>query len=101
NVVVDPVRDPAGNLVGFAQISRGLTERRAAELELRESEERFRRLIQSVTDYAIFMLDVDGRVSSWNPGAERLKGYTSDEIMGEHFSRFYTEEDRAAGLPQR
>ena len=67
--------------------------------DLRQSEERFRILVEGVRDYAIFMLDPDGHVISWNPGAERIKGYKADEIIGEHFSRFYTEEDRAAGLP--
>ncbi len=61
----------------------------------------FELLVQSVTDYAIYMLDAEGRVSSWNAGAERFKGYSAQEIMGEHFSRFYTEEDRAAGVPAR
>src|SRR5579872_3742216 len=61
----------------------------------------FERLIQSVVDYAIFMLDEEGRVVSWNPGAERIKGYSADEIIGQHFSRFYTDEDRDAGVPVR
>ena len=61
----------------------------------------FELLVQSVTDYAIYMLDTEGRVSSWNAGAERFKGYSAEEIMGEHFSRFYTEEDREAGVPAR
>ena len=100
NVVIDPIRDPAGRLVGFAKVTRDLTTKKAAEDELRASEERFRLLVQSVTDYAIYMLDLEGRVSSWNGGAERFKGYSADEIMGEHFSRFYTEEDRDAGVPQ-
>ena len=99
DVVIDSIRDPAGKLVGFAKITRDLTERRAAEATLRQSEERFRLLVQSVTDYAIYMLDPEGRVSSWNAGAERFKGYAADEIMGEHFSRFYREEDREAGVP--
>ena len=100
NVIIDPIRDPAGTLVGFAKVTRDLTERRAAEEEIRRSEERFRLLVQSVTDYAIYMLDPQGRVSSWNAGAERFKGYAEDEIVGEHFSRFYTDEDRDAGIPQ-
>lgn len=100
NVVIDPIRDPTGQLVGFAKVTRDLTERKAAERELRASEERFRRLVQSVTDYAIYMLDPEGRISSWNAGAERFKGYASEEIMGEHFSRFYTDEDKHAGIPR-
>ena len=101
NVVIDPIRDPDGELIGFAKVTRDLTARKAAEDELRQSEQRFRLLVQSVTDYAIYMLDPEGRVSSRNAGAERFKGYTADEILGEHFSRFYSEEDRAAGVPAR
>ena len=101
NVVVVPVRDATGRHIGFAKITRDLSERREAEQALRRSEERFRLLVQGVTDYAIYMLDPEGRVSSWNAGAERFKGYRADEIIGEHFSRFYPEEDRAAGVPQR
>jgi PAS domain S-box-containing protein len=63
--------------------------------------DRYRRLIDAITDYAIYMLDIDGYVSSWNPGARRFKGYEADEILGQHFSRFYTPEDRAAGVPER
>lgn len=99
NVVIDPIRDPSGELIGFAKITRDLTERRAADEELRRSEERFRLLVQSVTDYAIYMLDPEGRISSWNAGAERFKGYTAADILGQHFSTFYTEEDRGRGMP--
>ena len=99
-VVIDPIRDASGNLVGYAKITRDLTERKLTEEALRQSEEQLRLLIQGVTDYAIYMLTPDGRVSSWNAGAQRIKGYRPEEIIGEHFSRFYTEEDRRAGAPQ-
>ena len=80
---------------------RDITQRRVAEEALSESQEQFRHLVQGVTDYAIYMIDLDGHVSSWNEGARRIKGYEPDEIIGEHFSRFYTEEDRANREPQR
>ncbi|MBS4045089.1 MAG: PAS domain S-box protein [Alphaproteobacteria bacterium] len=101
HVVIDPVRDENGELTGFAKITRDLTARMLAQEELRRSEEQFRRLVLSVTDYAIYMLDPEGRVASWNAGAAKIKGYTADEIIGQHVSRFYTEEDRAQNLPER
>ncbi len=93
----------AGLLAALAafQVSRDLAARQRAERILRESEERFRALVEDVKDYAIFGLDVAGRVASWNAGAERLKGYRADEIVGQPFSRFYTPEDVAAGKPER
>jgi PAS domain S-box-containing protein len=100
-VVIDPIRDGAGKLVGYAKITRDLTERRKAEANLRENQQQFRLLVQGVTDYAIYLLSPEGYVSSWNPGAQRIKGYAPEEIIGQHFSRFYTEEDRQAGLPQQ
>ncbi|MBU3079194.1 hybrid sensor histidine kinase/response regulator [Sphingomonas quercus] len=101
HVVVDPIRTEDGRLLGFAKITRDITERHEAERELFASEQRFRLLIQGVRDYAIYMLDPDGRITNWNAGAEAIKGYKADEIIGSHFSRFYTEEDRAAGEPAR
>ncbi|MBY5786197.1 hybrid sensor histidine kinase/response regulator [Rhizobium leguminosarum] len=100
HVVIDPIRRPSGELIGYAKITRDLTERRAAENAIRQSEEQFRRLVQGVSDYAIYMLDPEGNVSSWNFGAERIKGYRPQEIIGRHFSTFYTPEDREAGVPQ-
>lgn len=101
NAVLDPIRDDAGKLLGFAKITRDDTDKRSAMLALEESERRFRTLVQGVKDYALYMLDPDGRVSNWNTGAEAIKGYKAEEIVGQHFSRFYTEEDRAAGEPAR
>ena len=99
-VVIDPICHD-GKLIGFAKITRDMTEQRAAQLEALKSERRFRLLVQGVTDYAIYMLSSEGRVTNWNAGAERIKGYTASEIVGEHFSRFYTEEDVDIGLPQK
>ena len=101
SVVVDRINGAEGELIGFAKITRDMTEQREAHLALLDAERRFRLLVQGVTDYAIYMLDVDGHVTNWNAGAERIKGYSPGEIVGEHFSRFYTPEDFDAGLPKR
>ncbi|MFL6761320.1 MAG: PAS domain S-box protein [Sphingomicrobium sp.] len=101
SVVVDRINDENGKLIGFAKITRDMTEKREAQHALIEAEQRFRILVQGVTDYAIYMLDSDGKVTNWNAGAERIKGYSPDEIIGDHFSRFYTPEDFEAGVPKR
>jgi PAS domain S-box-containing protein len=99
NVTITALHDPYGTLVGFAKVTRDLTERRRSEEALRESEERFRLLVQTVQDYGIFMLDPNGRVVSWNEGAERISGYTLQEIVGKPFSVFYPEDELARGKP--
>jgi PAS domain S-box-containing protein len=101
HVVVNAIHNPSGELTGFAKITRDLIERQKAQEALRLSEEQFRLLVQGVTDYAIFMLNPEGVVANWNAGAQRIKGYAPNEIIGQHFSRFYTEEDRRNGLPQK
>ncbi|MEW5685154.1 MAG: PAS domain S-box protein [Pseudomonadota bacterium] len=96
---VHAVRDETGELIGFAKITRDMTAEREAQQALAESERRFRMLVEGVTDYAIFMLDPNGMVTNWNRGAERIKGYAAGEIVGQHFSLFYTDEDRVRGAP--
>jgi PAS domain S-box-containing protein len=99
-VVIDPIWQD-GRLLGFAKITRDMTEQRQAQIAALESERRFRLLVEGVTDYAIFMLNPQGFVANWNRGAERIKGYAASEIIGRHFSLFYLPEDAAAGVPAR
>jgi len=99
NVIITALRSPVGTLVGFAKVTRDFTERHAASEAFRQSEERFRLLVQSVQDYGIFMLAPSGRVMSWNEGAQLINGYAAEEIVGRHFSVFYPPEDKAANKP--
>src|ERR1700729_3159405 len=97
SVVITAVRNAHGELLGFAKVTRDLTQQHAHEEELRRSEERFRLLVEGVAEYAIFMLDPNGVVATWNAGAARIKGYTAEEIIGQHFSVFYPKEAKDSG----
>jgi PAS domain S-box-containing protein len=100
SVVIDPIFEKR-KLLGFAKITRDITERQNALSELLKSESQFKTLVGGVTDYALYMLDPTGVVSNWNAGGERIKGYSAEEIVGQHFSRFYTPIDQAAEKPAR
>jgi len=99
SVTITQVKEANGKLIGFGKVTRDLTERRRRELARHRSEERSRLFVEGVRDYAIFMLDPDGCVSTWNVGAERIKGYKASEIIGQNFSVFYPDEDRRSGKP--
>lgn len=100
SVVIDPIYEER-KLIGYAKITRDITERQRTASALLKSENEFKTLVGGVTDYALYMLDPTGVVSSWNSGGQRIKGYSAEEIIGQHFSRFYTPEDRAGGKPAR
>jgi PAS domain S-box-containing protein len=101
NVVITLLEGEDRRVLGFGKIVRDMTDKRRAHEAVVESERRFRTLMNGVTDYAIFMLSPEGIVTNWNAGARRIKGYEAQDIIGSHFSRFYTPDDAAAGLPQR
>jgi PAS domain S-box-containing protein len=100
NVLITAILDDRKQLLGFAKVTRDLTHRREHEESMRQSEERFRLLVEGVSDYAIFMLSADGSVATWNSGAARIKGYSSEEIIGQHFSKFYPEDAVESGWPE-
>ena len=100
-VSVTALRNAEGGIIGYLLIGTDNSARKQVEEKLRWTEEGFRLMVESVTDCAIVMLDSEGRVASWNTGAQRIKGYSADEIVGQHFSRFYPPGDIAGGAPQR
>ena len=101
SVVIDPIHAGDGTLIGYAKVTRDLTERRLAQEALRHSEQQFSLLVQGVTDYALYMLDPAGIITTWNAGAQRIKGYEPSEVIGRHFSLFFEPADAEAGMPQR
>ncbi|MBP0590091.1 PAS domain S-box protein [Paraburkholderia sp. LEh10] len=101
NVVLTALYSPQGELLGYGRVVRDISDKKSATDAALESDRRFRLLVQGVNDYAIFMLSPEGYVTNWNPGARRIKGYTDEQIIGSHFSCFYTPEDAAAGVPRR
>ncbi|MEX3973248.1 PAS domain S-box protein [Paraburkholderia caribensis] len=101
NVIITALYAPDGELLGYGRVVRDISDKKKATDAALESDRRFRLLVQGVNDYAIFMLSPEGCVTNWNPGARRIKGYTDEQIIGSHFSCFYTPEDAAAGVPQR
>jgi len=98
---LSPLYDEQKKLLGYSCIIRDVSEKKKLDVELRQSEERFRLMVEAVRDYAIFMLDTKGYIVSWNEGAKRIKGYSADEIIGKHFSTFYTSEDLDSKKPER
>jgi PAS domain S-box-containing protein len=100
HVTITAVFDDGGTHIGFAKVTRDVSGQRQAEQRLRESEARFRLMVDAVRDYAIFMLDTEGRVASWNLGAQRTKGWAAEEIVGRHFRTFYPPEQQAAKHPE-
>jgi PAS domain S-box-containing protein len=99
HVIITALRGPDGAVVAFGKVTRDLTAQRQAEATLRQSEERLRLMVENVKEYALLMLDREGRVVSWDTGAERIQGYHSGEILGQHFSRLYPPDDAAQGKP--
>jgi len=100
SVVITALRGPDGTLEGYAKVTRDLSDKRLREEALRQSEQQFRLLLESVQDYAIFMLDPEGTILTWNSGAEAIKGYAASEVLGKNFRMFFTAQDILEGKPQ-
>ncbi len=101
SITITAIHDEKHNVIGFSKVTRDLTEKKRTEDELRMSEERYHRMIAEVQDYAIILLDENGFIQNWNIGAEKIKGYKADEIVGKHFSIFYPAEDQQNKLPDQ
>jgi PAS domain S-box-containing protein len=101
DVVITPVRGAGGEAAGFVKVTRDLTERKVAQENLRQSRERSRLIIENLHDYAIFFVDLSGKLGTWNSGAERMTGYRPDQIVGRHFSILYPPEEVGEGRPER
>lgn len=99
NVIITAIRDKDGKLLGYGKVTRDFSDRRTHEARMAESEERFRLLVEGVPDYALYLMNPEGQVVTWNSGAERIKDYSAAEIIGRHYSTFFLPEDVAAGKP--
>jgi PAS domain S-box-containing protein len=97
NVVITALRDTSGKLIGFAKVTKDLSDKKSAEDKLKLSEERARRMFEGVKDYAMILLNPDGTIASWNEGARRIKGYESEDVIGKYFSIFYSYDDVKMG----
>jgi PAS domain S-box-containing protein len=101
SITITALHDDSGNVIGYSKVTRDLTERKLTEDTLRMSEERYHQMVAEVEDYAIILLNADGIIQNWNIGAQKIKGYTSEEAVGKKFEMFYTPEDRRDNLPYK